>query len=110
MKKFNIMAAKPYKDNQGVEKTKWVKIGSMVEMVDNQGNTKRFGDFDAVPTGAWFDGSIQFFEQDGQQGQGGGQGGYQQPQQQQGGYNAPQQQNQGQQHPQYNNAQQSGNQ
>ena len=91
MKKFNIMAAKPYTDNQGVEKTKWVKIGSMVEMVDNQGNTKRFGDFDAVPTGAWFDGSIQFFEQDQQQGQGGG-GGYQQPQQQQGGYNAPQNQ------------------
>ena len=90
MKKFNIMAAKPYTDKQGVEKTKWVKIGSSVEMTDNQGNTKRFGDFDAIPTGTWWDGSFQEFEQE-QQGQGGG-GGYQQPQQQQGGYNAPQNQ------------------
>ena len=85
MKKYNIMAAKPYTQNNE-QKTKWVKIGSVVQMPDG----KMFGDLDAIPAGAWFDGSIQLFEQD-QQSQGG------QPQQgnQNQQYNQPQQQNYG---------------
>ena len=87
-----MMVAKPYLDKQsGQTKTKWVKIGTAVEMAGNDGQMKTFGDIDTMPTGAWWDGSFQLFEQDNQQqGQGN--------QQQQNGYNQ-------QQHPQYNNQQ-----
>lgn len=90
------MCAKPYTANNE-QKTKWVKLGTCVLMPDG----KMFGDLDAIPSGAWFNGSIQFFEQDqqsnGQQQNNGGQ------QQQQGGYGAPQQQ---QMTPGYGNQQQ----
>ena len=98
MQRFNIMAAKPYIDKQSQEqKTKWVKLGSIVIMQDNQGKQKMFGDLDCIPAGAWFDGSIQLFEADQQQGGGnapqqnqhqGGQQNHNQPQQQ---YGQPQQ-------------------
>ena len=93
MKKFNIMCAKPYKTKSGEDKTKWVRLGSCVQTDDG----KMFGDIDAIPTGAWFEVSIQFFEQE-QQNQQGGQQNQQQgygQQQQQGGY-GQQQQYQGQ--------------
>ena len=95
MKKFNIMCAKPYTTKDNEQKTKWVKLGTCVQTDEG----KMFGDLDAIPTGAWFDGSIQFFEQDQQNQQGGQQhqnqgygqqqqgGGYQQQQQ---GYNQQQ--------------------
>jgi len=86
MKKFNIMVAKPYFDKQSnTNKTKWVRIGSAVEMAGNDGQMKTFGDIDAVPIGTWWDGSIQLFEADQQQ--------QNQPnsQQQKNGYNQPQQ-------------------
>jgi len=95
MTRYNIMAAKPYTDKQSNEqKTKWVKLGSIVIMQDSQtGKQKMFGDLDCIPAGAWFDGSIQLFEADQQQsggqqqqGQGQQQGGYNQ-QQTGGGYN-----------------------
>ena len=79
------MAAKPYTTKDNEQKTKWVKLGTCVMTDDG----KMFGDFDTVPTGAWFDGSIQFFEQEQQNQQGGGQQNYQQGQQngqQRGGY------------------------
>lgn len=84
------MCAKAYTTQNNEQKTKWVKLGTCVLMPDG----KMFGDLDAIPTGAWFDGSIQFFEQDQQQNNSGGQQqqnyGSQQPQQN--GYQAPQQQ------------------
>lgn len=65
-----MMVAKPYLDKQsGQTKTKWVKIGSAVEMAGNDGQMKTFGDVDALPTGGWWDGSFQLFEADQQQGQ-----------------------------------------
>ena len=88
MKKFNIICAKPYTTKQNEEKVKWVKLGTCVQTDDG----KMFGDIDAVPTGAWFDGSIQFFEQDNQNQNNGGQSQQQNngQQQQQGGYNGQQ--------------------
>ncbi len=89
------MCAKPYTTKDNEQKTKWVKLGTCVQTDEG----KVFGDLDAIPTGAWFDGSIQFFEQDQQNQQGGQQhqnqgygqqqqgGGYQQQQQ---GYNQQQ--------------------
>ncbi len=89
------MCAKPYTTKDNEQKTKWVKLGTCVQTDEG----KMFGDLDAIPTGAWFDGSIQFFEQDQQNQQGGQQnqnqgygqqqqgGGYQQQQQ---GYNQQQ--------------------
>lgn len=79
------MCAKPYTTKDNEQKTKWVKVGTCVQTDDG----KMFGDLDAVPTGAWFDGSIQFFEQDQQNQQNGGQQNQQQGNgygQQQGGY------------------------
>ena len=82
MKRFNMMVAKPYFDKQAnMNKTKWVKIGTAVEMVGNDGQLKIFGDIDSTPTFVW-DGSFQLFEQEDRQ---------QQPQQQQGGYQQQQQ-------------------
>ena len=88
MTKYNIMCAKPYTTKNNEAKTKWVKLGTCV--LTDEG--KRFGDLDAIPTGAWFDGSIQFFEQE-QQNQQGGQQNNNGGQQQQGGYGQQQQYN-----------------
>ena len=94
MTKYNIMAARPYRTKQGEDKTRWVKLGSCV-MTDEG---KMFGDLDAIPAGAWFDGSIQFFVQEERQ---------QQPQQpQQGNYNTPQGYGQQPQHTDYRKPQQ----
>ena len=84
MRRFNVMVAKPYFDKQSnTTKTKWVKIGSAVELAGTDGQLKTFGDIEATPTGTWWDGSFQLFEADQQQ----------QPQQnnQQQGYNNNQQ-------------------
>lgn len=98
MTRYNIMAAKPYEQN-GEQKTRWVKLGTVVQMQDPQsGKIKMFGDLDAIPAGAWFDGSIQLFEAEQQQGGNNAQQqpqGGQQPQQQ--GYGQPPQQGYGQQ-------------
>ena len=51
------MTAKQYNKADGGQGTKWIKLGSVVEK-----DGKMFGDLDCVPTGAWFDGSIQLFE------------------------------------------------
>ena len=77
MKRLNIMAAKAYTTKQGEDKTQWVKIGSAVQTDDG----KMFGNIDAIPSGTWWDGSVQYFEQEQQQ-QGQQQGQQQQPQQQ----------------------------
>ena len=66
MRRFNIMAAKAYITKSGEQKTRWVKLGSIAMMDDG----KMFGEIDAMPSGAWFDGSINLFEQDQQQRQG----------------------------------------
>lgn len=63
MKRFNIMTAKKYPKQDGSQGTKWVKLGSVVQ--NNEG--KMFGDLDCIPTGSWFDGSIQLFEAEQQQ-------------------------------------------
>ena len=97
MKKFNIMCAKPYTTKNNEAKTKWVRLGSCVQTEDG----KMFGDLDAIPTGAWFDGSIQFFEQE-QQNQQGGQQNQNQSYGQQNQQNT-QQQSYGQPQQQYNN-------
>jgi len=92
VKRYNMMVAKPYFDKQSNQnKTKWVKIGTAIEMAGQDGKMKIFGDIDSTPTGAWWDGGYQLFEQDTQQ-----QG---QNQQQQQGYGQQQQQG-------YNNQQQ----
>jgi len=85
MKKFNIMCAKPYVTKQNEEKVRWIKLGTCVQTDEG----KMFGDLDAIPSGAWFDGSIQFFEQDQQNQNNGGQN---QQQQQNQAYNQGQQQ------------------
>ncbi len=84
------MCAKPYTTKDNEQKTKWVKLGTCVQTDEG----KMFGDLDAIPTGAWFDGSIQFFEQDQQNQNNGGQN-----QQQNNSYNQQQQ-------PQYGQSQQ----
>ncbi|MBP6714141.1 MAG: hypothetical protein KA157_09410 [Aliarcobacter sp.] len=58
MKRFNIMAAKKYPKQDGIQGIKWVKLGSVVQADDG----KFFGDLDSIPAGAWFDGSIHLFE------------------------------------------------
>lgn len=63
MKRFNIMTAKKYPKQDGTQGTKWVKLGSVVMKDDG----KMFGDLDCIPTGSWFDGSIQLFEAEQQQ-------------------------------------------
>lgn len=78
MKRFNIMTAKAYSKADGSQGTKWVKLGSVVMKDDG----KMFGDLDSIPTGSWFDGSIQLFEAEQQQ-QNNNQNNQGQPQQQQ---------------------------
>jgi len=56
------MTPKKYPKQDGSQGTKWVKLGSVVEK-----DGKMFGDLDCVPTGSWFDGSIQLFEAEQQQ-------------------------------------------
>ena len=51
------MSAKKYNKADGTQGTKWIKLGTVV-----QKDGKMFGDLDCVPTGGWFDGSIQLFE------------------------------------------------
>ncbi len=96
-----MMVAKNYTDNQGVEKTQWVKIGSVIDNgIGQDGKRKLFGNIDAMPTFEW-DGSINLFEQEQQQ------QGYAQPQQQGGqqpnhtDYQPQGQPQQGQQYQQY---------
>lgn len=64
MRRFNILAAKKYPKQDGTEGTKWIKLGTIVQKDDGS----MFGDLDSLPTGSWFDGSIQLFpvEQQGQ--------------------------------------------
>ena len=64
MRKFNILAAKKYPKQDGTEGTKWIKLGTVVQKDDGT----MFGDLDSLPTGSWFDGSIQLYPQE-QQGQ-----------------------------------------
>lgn len=102
MKRYNIMTAKKYQKADGSQGTKWIKLGSIVVNQDG----KMFGDLDCIPTGAWFDGSIQLFDADQQSNNGqannySNQGNNGQPQQQNSQYN--QANNYGNNQQQYNN-------
>ena len=66
MKRFNIMAAKKYPKQDGSQGTKWVKLGMVTQKADGS----FFGEIDSLPTGSWFDGTINLFPIEQQQGQG----------------------------------------
>lgn len=65
MKRFNILAAKKYQKQDGTQGTKWIKLGAVTQKED--GNF--FGEIECLPTGAWFDGTINLYPIE-QQGQG----------------------------------------
>ena len=67
MKRFNILAAKKYQKQDGTQGTKWIKLGAVTQKED--GNF--FGEIECLPTGAWFDGTINLYpiEQQGQNNQ-----------------------------------------
>lgn len=47
MRKLNLTVPKKFIDNNGVEQTKWINIGSMVIQDDG----KVFGEIDSIPVG-----------------------------------------------------------
>lgn len=64
MKRFNILAAKKYQKQDGTQGTKWIKLGAVTQKED--GNF--FGEIECLPTGAWFDGTINLYPVEQQQG------------------------------------------
>lgn len=80
-KRHNICVGKPYVTGQGEQKKQWITIGTAVTFDDGS----IVGNFNALPTGSWWDGSFSLFAQEPRTQQA-SQGGYSQAQQG-GGYN-----------------------
>ncbi len=64
MKRFSILAAKKYQKQDGTQGTKWIKLGAVTQKED--GNF--FGEIECLPTGAWFEGTINLYPVEQQQG------------------------------------------
>ncbi|WP_151947544.1 hypothetical protein [Aliarcobacter butzleri] len=64
MKRFRITAAKKYQKQDGSQGTKWINLGAVTQKEDGS----FFGELECLPTGAWFDGTINLYpiEQQGQ--------------------------------------------
>lgn len=67
MKRFRITAAKKYQKQDGSQGTKWINLGAVTQKEDGS----FFGELECLPTGAWFDGTINLYpiEQQGQNNQ-----------------------------------------
>ena len=83
--RFNAVVAKPYEVN-GENRTQWVKVGRAAQFSDGSVVLN----IDCLPTGQWWDGTIQLFVQQDQQQQGQAQTYLQQSQYQQQQPQAPQ--------------------
>ncbi|MFW2352604.1 hypothetical protein [Aliarcobacter butzleri] len=64
MKRFRITTAKKYQKQDGSQGTKWINLGAVTQKEDGS----FFGELECLPTGAWFDGTINLYpiEQQGQ--------------------------------------------
>ena len=76
MKRFRITAAKKYQKQDGTQGTKWINLGAVTQKEDGS----FFGELECLPTGAWFDGTINLYPIE-QQGQNTQQNNYKQPHQ-----------------------------
>lgn len=80
--RHNVCAAKEYTTSQGEVKTQWVNLGTSVTFDDGS----YLININALPTGSWWDGTLQCFKQEPRDQQGTARpqsspaGGYQQPQ------------------------------
>ena len=67
-KRYDICAGRPYTTKDGEEKKQWIKVGKLSEWSEGGPSIELF----ATPTGAWFDGKLSCFDQEGEKA--GGQG------------------------------------
>ena len=65
--RHNICAAKEYTTSQGEVKTQWVNLGTSVTFDDGS----FLININALPTGSWWDGTLQGFKQEPRDQQGG---------------------------------------
>lgn len=58
--RYNVCAAKEYTNSQNERKTQWVRVGTAVMFDDGT----IMQNVDCLPTGSWWDGTLQLFKQE----------------------------------------------